>query len=99
VIRIERIAEVFEVRAGGNLPFETFKVKVVERADGSFLAVPNVAVLDAITRTPEWVAGVGASASEAVADALKYLDTEIEEQARGRPFRVNDFAWSDPDDF
>lgn len=44
VFRIQRIAEVFEVWPGPDLPFAKFKVKVIERADEQFLAVPNVAI-------------------------------------------------------
>ena len=52
------------------MPFASFKVKVIERDDGSFVGVPNVAIRSP-EGTPEWTSGLGDTVEEALADALR----------------------------
>ena len=93
---IERVVAVFRVGPPlERLPFPSFKVKVVERANGSFVAIPNVAVL-ASDGSPDWEAGLGRTIEEALEDALKRFVRILDER---RPETDVDFAWSDSSEF
>ena len=91
---VDRVVGVFQVGPPlPLLPFPSFKVKVIERSGGSFLAVANVAFRDKEGR-PDWEAGLGESADEALRDCLEHF------AARLRPDLTNaDFEWSDPTEF
>jgi hypothetical protein len=93
---VERVAAVFRVGPPlDRLPFPSFKVKVVERADGSFSASPNVA-LRGLDGEPDWIGGLGASVEEALEDALRRFARNLDERAE---LSAADFAWSDPSEF
>jgi hypothetical protein len=93
---IERVVGIFQVGPPlERLPFPSFKVKVLEREDGSFLAVPNVAPLGSDGH-PSWEAGSGTSVGEALEDALRALVRLLDEL---RPSTESDFGWSDPTEF
>src|SRR4051794_21063686 len=93
---VERVAAIFQVGPPlAWLPFASFKVKVVERPDGSFLGVPNVAVR-AADGSPDWVGGLGDTVEEALEDALNYLVRSLDGR---RDLPEDAFAWSDLHDF
>jgi hypothetical protein len=93
---IDRVAAVFQVGPPlVRLPFSSFKVKVIERTDGSFLATPNVAVLGADGH-PSWSAGLGDSIEEALVDALRQFARDFEDRA---DLTEAEFAWADPTEF
>jgi hypothetical protein len=99
VIGIDRVAEVFEIWTDERLPFAKFKIKVLERKNGGFLGVPNVAVRNPVTGEPEWISGLGLTISEALADTLKSFFSEIDGHASQAMFDDCAFAWSDPEEF
>ena len=93
---VGRVAALFQVGPPlGRLPYPSFKVKVLERADGSFVAVPNLAALGPDGQ-PAWLAGLGPTADAALEDALRCLARSLD----GRPHLTEaDFAWADPAEF
>ncbi len=78
-----------------RLPFASFQVKVLERADGSFGAFLNVALLGP-DGAPDWLAGPGATVEEAVEDALGWLARALDWQGL---LTETDFVWWDPREF
>ncbi len=99
VVRIDRVAEVFEIWPAEEFPLAKFKVKVLQREDGQFLGVPNVAIKNPVTGEPEWTSGLGDSIEEALQDALRYFFREVEDNRCDRPLAEEDFCWANPDDF
>lgn len=89
---IARVAEVFEVGPPlpDPLPFASFTVKVLERADGSFAAHLNVAVRGEDGH-PDGYAGLGDKPDEALADALEYFWRAIQKHGASRD---EDFVWA-----
>jgi hypothetical protein len=93
---VRRVAATFQVGPPlARLPFAALKVKVIERADGSFLGVPNVAVRDP-DGTPDWISGPGGTIEEALEDALNYFVKSLDER---QDLSAGSFTWSDPHDF
>jgi hypothetical protein len=93
---IDRVVAVFQVGPPlERVPFPSFKVKVLERANGSFLAVPNVAALGPDGH-PSWEAGLGDTSEEALEDALRRFVRILDER---KPASEADFAWADPEEF
>lgn len=93
---IERVVAVFQIGPPlERLPFPSFKVKVIERADGSFVAVLNVAPrgLDGYR---DGEAGLGGTIEEALEDALQRFARVVDER---QPLTESDFVWSDPTEF
>src|SRR4051812_27297646 len=93
---IERVVAVFQIGPPlERLPFPCFKVKVIEHANGSFVAVLNVA-----PRGPDGhrdgQAGLCDTVEEALEDALRRFARVVNER---QPFSESDFAWSDPTEF
>ena len=97
--RIDRIVATFEVWSDGSLPFAKFKIKIVERSGEDFLGVANVAIRDSVTGSPEWTAGLGSSADEALKDTLVYFFEQVGKHAPKRSLTEDDFEWADPEDF
>jgi hypothetical protein len=97
--RIDRVVATFEVWSDGSLPFAKFKIKIVERIGGDFAGFANVAIRGSVTGDPEWVAGLGDSAEQALRDTLDYFFKEIEQHAENRSLTSDDFEWADPADF
>jgi hypothetical protein len=92
----ERVVAVLHVSDSlTRLPFARFKVKVLERPDGTFFACPNVAIRG-VTGDAEWIGGLGDSIDEAVADCLRYFYGTWAERSE---LVESDFVWSDPQDF
>ena len=92
----DRIVAVFQVTDSlARLPFAFFKVKVLERSNGSFFACPNVAIRGP-TGDPEWIGGLGNTIDEAVEDGLRSFFGTWGDR---RDLTDEDFAWSDPQDF
>jgi hypothetical protein len=93
---IDRVVSVFQVGPPlERLPFPSFKIKVVERTNGSFLAVPNVAALGPDGQ-PDWEAGLGDTVEEALEDVLRRFVRILDER---KPSSEADFTWSDPREF
>jgi hypothetical protein len=91
---IARICGIYEV-TDTRVPGAKFKIKVVERDSGDFMASLNVC-LKAPDGSPNWMAGLGRTELEALEDALKWFMQDLSK--RGRP-NSDDFEWSDPIDF
>ena len=92
---ISRLCGEYQITEPSKLPSAQFRIKVWERDIGDFLAVTNVCLKDA-QGSPDWVAGLGGSESEALEDCLR----SFMEQLRGRAVvSEDDFEWSDPLDF
>ena len=93
---ISRVVAVFQIGPPlERLPFPSFKVKVLERANGSFLAIPNVTILEP-DGLPGWEAGLGGTVEEALEDALRRFIHNFEMR---KPGSDADFAWADPGEF
>lgn len=91
-----RVAATFQIGPPlAWLPFASFKVKVIERADGSFLGVPNVAVRST-DGMPDWISGLGDTVDDALEDALNYL---VRSLGGREDLPVDSFVWADRDDF
>jgi hypothetical protein len=78
-----------------HLPFACFKVKVIERPDGSYLGVPNVA-RRSVDGSPDWIAGLGPSIEEALEDTLRWFARSAR---MGDAATEEDFVWADPEEF
>jgi hypothetical protein len=93
---VSRIAAVFQVGPPlATLPFAKFKVKIIENESGRFLGVANVAI-KASDGSPNWIAGLGGTIEEALADTLRYFKDSLE----GRSGLSNDaFEWAAWADF
>jgi hypothetical protein len=92
---IARVANLYEVQDLRGVPWSKYKIKVLDRGDDGFLAVPNVCVKDA-DGTPDWIAGLGRTEAEALQDAIKRFGEVLSLRQTWRP---DDFEWSDPHDF
>jgi hypothetical protein len=93
---VERVVAVFQVGPPlARLPFPSFKVKVIERANGSFLACPNV-VVRRTNGEADWIGGLGASVEEALEDALRRFVRNLGDR---QELSEADFAWADPLEF
>jgi hypothetical protein len=93
---IDRVVAIFQIGPPlERLPFPSFKVKVIERANGSFLAIMNVAARGS-DGCGVWEAGLGNTVEEALEDALRRFIRILDEQV---PLAETDFIWSDPTEF
>lgn len=93
---LDRVVAVFQVGPPlERVPFPSFKVKVIDRANGSFLAVANVATLGPDGH-PTGEAGLGDSVDEALEDALRRFVRILDER---KPNSEADFARSAPEEF
>ena len=93
---VARQAAIFQIGPPlTRLPFASFKIKVVEFPDGSFLGVPNVA-LRSSDGSPDWIAGVGSSMEEALEDTLRRFAQSAQV---GGGEADEDFEWAAPEDF
>lgn len=91
-----RVAAVFQIGPPlGWLPFPSFKVKVLERGDGSFLGVPNVCV-KALDGSPQWTSGLGSTVEQALEDALNYFVLSLDDR---RDLSEHAFMWTAPEEF
>jgi hypothetical protein len=93
---VSRVAAVFEIGPPlAWLPFAKFKIKVLEKSDGFFLAIPNVCV-KGLDGSPDWSSGLGSTVEAALEDALNYFVMSLDDH-RDLPEKA--FMWADPDDF
>jgi hypothetical protein len=92
---ISRVVGLFEVCDMRGIPWTKYKIKVLERSFGEFLAVPNVCAKDA-NGAPDWIGGLGRTQSEALQDLLTQMDEVLSSRT---DWQVEDFEWSDPQDF
>ena len=99
VARIDRVVAQLEVCLDGTFPFPKLKVKVLQRQGGDYLAVPNVAIRHRVTREPDWIAGLGNTAEEAVEDLLPSFVRGVRENTPQGGLTESDFEWSAPEDF
>jgi len=93
---ISRLAATFEIGPPlpEPIPFASFSVRVLERRDGTFAAVPTVAVrgLDGFA---DAYAGLGDTIDEALAEALAYFWSAVQERGAKH---ADDFVWASQDD-
>lgn len=88
---VARFAAVFQIGPPlAWLPFASFKMKVLERGDGSFLAVPNVCVRSP-DGSPGWTSGLGSTAEDALNHFVQSLNAR-------RDLPEDSFMWSDPEE-
>ncbi len=93
--KIERVVGIFEVRDMRCLPWSRYKIKVLERSSGGFVAVANVCVKDA-NGAPDGEAGLGQTEVEALQDFIKRFGEALNSRAN---WQEEDFEWSDPREF
>ncbi|MFB1482350.1 hypothetical protein [Corallococcus sp. RDP092CA] len=91
---ISRVANIYELR-DFRIPSTIYRVKVLERDLGDFLAVPNVVVKNK-SGDPELIAGLGRTEHEALQDIIDRMDESLMSAER---LTSEDFEWSDPRDF
>jgi hypothetical protein len=99
IVRIDQVVGMYEVWLDESFPFAKMKIKVLKRGDGDFLAVPNLAVRDRISRQPEFMSGLGADPKSAIDDAMEYFMKEVDENRPDRDFAEDDFEWPACEDF
>lgn len=92
---ISRVVGLFEVCDMRGVPWTKYKIKVLEQGSRDFLAVPNVCVKDA-KGTPDWISGLGRTEAEALQDLITRLGETLSARS---DWKVEDFEWSDPQDF
>jgi hypothetical protein len=93
--KIERVVGIFEVSDTRGLPWPRYKIKVLERSSGSFVAVANVCVKDT-KGAPDGEAGLGRTEVEALQDFITRFGERLNSR---RDWRDADFDWSDPREF
>ena len=99
VIRIDRVAAMLEVWLDASFPFAKMKVKVLERSQGDFLAVPNLLYRDPDSGEIEYTSGLGDTVEEAVSDLLTRFVPEIRSHTKSGGLSEADFVWSASEDF
>jgi hypothetical protein len=93
-VTIDRVCDIFEVEHPA-VPSRRFKIKVLERASGDYLAVPNV-LTKLPDGTPDYISGLGRSRTEALQDLLERFVPLL---SRVTPDDPEMFDWADPRDF
>ena len=99
-IKIEGIVsidkKIAEYRIKSNkVPHEDFKIKIIEKQDGSFLAHPNIAVISK-DGFPDYICGVGGSIEDALEDCYNYF---IDNFSNRDNLTVDDFVYVEPEIF
>jgi hypothetical protein len=93
---VVRVAATFQIGPPLEwLPFPSFKVKVLERGDDSFLGVPNVSA-KALDGSPQWTSGLGNTVEQALEDTLNYFVKSLDDR---RDLPEAAFIWTDPEQF
>lgn len=91
VAEIERSVGVFVVGPKrDDLPMR-FRIKVLERQDGTFLAHPEIAIKDKEGQ-PDWVSGAGRTMEQALSSAFEMLLGSI----AGKEPLTDASIWWDP---
>lgn len=98
-IRIDRVVGLYELWLDDNIPFSKMKVKVLQRSEADFLAIPNLAVRNQLSKLPEYISGLGKSEDEAFKDLLDRFTSEVQAQMPSAGFTEDDFEWSAPEEF
>ncbi|NMO19719.1 hypothetical protein HPC49_35275 [Pyxidicoccus fallax] len=91
---ISRVTNVYEVQ-DLRVPGTRYRIKVLERVQGDFLALPNMCVKNS-GGEPEWISGLGRTEVDALQDAVSRTSEMLVSAAR---LATDDFEWSDPRDF
>jgi hypothetical protein len=99
IIRIDRVVAEFDVWLGEMFPFAKMKVKVLDRKNEGLLAIPNLHVLNKLSREPEYMCGLGDTVEEAVEDALARFTGLARQHMPETGLTIADFSWSAPEDF
>ena len=99
VIRIDKTVAILEVWLDATFPFAKMKVKVLDRSKGDFLAVPNLALRNPASGSPEYTSGLGSTIEEAVNDLLVAFFSEVRSYKSDNELTEADFEWSAPEDF
>jgi hypothetical protein len=98
-VTIHRIAGMFEIWAGGKLPFPTFRIKIIERPGAGFAGFLNVAVKNRADGSAEWTGGLGDSLESALEVAIANFFQEIEKHKPDHELTEADFLWALPENF
>ncbi len=96
--RIERVVAEFYVECS-DIPSRYFRVKILEAANGTYIGRLNVSLKNA-DDAPDWIAGLGASVDEALADAIEQFVGQLDQC--GEPqhhLTAADFEWAACEDF
>jgi len=96
IARIEKCVAEFQVWELNNTPYGKFKVKVFERADGTFAGYTNIAIKNHTDNSCEFGVGFGESISAALEDTTRYFLEILKER---KALSENDFEWADYTDF
>jgi len=91
---IDRVCAIYEI-SDLRVPGTKFKVKVLERSIGDFIAVPNV-YLRLADGTPDYISGIAKTQIEALRDLLKRFMPSL---SRVTTDDSEQFEWADPHDF
>ncbi|MBS2014611.1 MAG: hypothetical protein JST00_17115 [Deltaproteobacteria bacterium] len=92
---MDRVCEVFEVYHPTVPHGGRFKIKILERSGGDYLAVPNLFVKSE-DGAPDYISGLGQTSAAALEDLLARLIPAI------TALTSDDdgiFEWADPRDF
>lgn len=99
IARIDKVVAEFKVWPDNSLfPVPYMKVKIVQRED-EFTAFPNLHRRHSQTRYPEYLAGTGNTAEEALSDLLVGFVAEVREHCPAERYVEADFEWSTHEDF
>lgn len=95
-VSIDRVCALFEVEDGRVVPGRRFRIKVLERQVGDYLAVPNMFVR-LPDGTPNYISGLASTEYDAVQDLLRRLMEQVQALPDDAP--EERFEWADPRDF
>ncbi len=78
VVKIEKLADEFEVWELDKIPYGKFKVKVFETQEGKYIGRTNLMVKDKVNDFSVGI-GYGGSVGEALQDTVRYFYSLIDE--------------------
>ncbi|WP_157604918.1 hypothetical protein [Schlesneria paludicola] len=100
IVRITRVVALFDIWVDTDLfPFLKMKVKVVEKSEGSYLALMNVHRRDRTSGETDYLSGFADTVDAAIADLLTTFVSEVREHVPEGGLIDNDFEWSDHENF
>jgi hypothetical protein len=89
---IRRVCGVYEIFDQARVPDARYKIKVLQRAEDDFVALPNFCV-----KSTGWRSGLGRTEAEALQDALSWLGKDLD--SLGGSLQRDRFEWADPKEF
>ena len=100
IVKIERVVALLDVWLDQELiPIQRMKVKVVERNGPEYLALTNLHRISRESQPPEYISGLGDTIDDAVKDLLHYFIRDIQKYRPAEGYSLDEFGWSEPDDF